>query len=92
MVRVKMVFCIVCYHELNTNELVDAALGTNYAHDFDLNDNPHPVDVDGVAPPTIKLSDAKRHASLLSSFLLVNSLYIGVDEIIVLKVNSREFR
>ena len=28
------------------------------------------VDVDDVAPPTIKLSDAKCHASLLSSFLL----------------------
>jgi hypothetical protein len=37
-----------------------------------------PIDVDNVAPPTIKLS----HASLLSSFLLENSLYFGVNEII----------
>ena len=34
------------------------------------------VDVDDVAPLTIKLSDAKRRASLLSSFLLENSLYL----------------
>jgi hypothetical protein len=32
------------------------------------------VDVDDVAPPIVKLSDAKPHASLLSSFLLENSL------------------
>ena len=39
------------------------------------------VDVGDVAPPTVKLSDAKCHASLLSRFLLENSLYFGVDEI-----------
>ena len=38
--------------------------------------------MDDVASLTIKLSDAKCHASLLSSFLLENSLYFGVDEII----------
>ena len=38
--------------------------------------------MDDVAPPTVKLSDAKRHASLLFNFLLNNSLYFGVDEII----------
>ena len=32
------------------------------------------VDVDDVAPPIIWLSDAKRHASLLSSFSLEESL------------------
>ena len=37
------------------------------------------VDVDDVAPPTVKLSDAKRHASMLSSFLLENSSYFGVN-------------
>jgi hypothetical protein len=38
--------------------------------------------VDDVAPPTLNLSDAKHHASLLSSFLLENSLYFGGNEII----------
>jgi hypothetical protein len=38
--------------------------------------------VDDVTSPRIKLSDAKRHASLLSSFLLENSLHFSVDEII----------
>ena len=38
--------------------------------------------MDDVAPPTIKLSDTNHHASLLSSFLLKNSLYFGVNEII----------
>ena len=40
------------------------------------------IDVDDVALPIVKLSDAKRHASLLSSFLIENSLYFGVNEII----------
>ena len=35
---------------------------------FDLNVDLHLVNVDDVAPPTVKLSDAKHHASLLSSF------------------------
>jgi hypothetical protein len=38
--------------------------------------------MDDVAPPTIKLSDAKRHASLLSRSLLEDSLYFGVHETI----------
>ena len=42
----------------------------------------HFVDVDDVAPPTVQLSDAKRHASLLSNFLLDNSLHFGVNEIL----------
>ena len=37
--------------------------------------------MDDVAPPAIKLSDAKHHASLLSSFFLENSIYLGVNEI-----------
>jgi hypothetical protein len=37
---------------------------------------------DDVAPPIEKLSDAKCHASLLSNFLLDNSSYYGVSEII----------
>ena len=39
------------------------------------------VDVDDVASPTIKLSDAKRHASLLSNFLSYKSLCFNVNEI-----------
>jgi hypothetical protein len=42
----------------------------------------HSIDADDVAPPTIKFNDAKRHASLLSNFLLDNSLQFGVNEII----------
>ena len=38
--------------------------------------------MDDVAPPIVKLSDVERHASLLSSFLLANSLYFGADEIL----------
>ena len=37
--------------------------------------------MDDVDPPILKLSDAKCHASLLSSFLLENSLHFGVNEI-----------
>ena len=68
--------------ELSTNELVDVVLGINYAQGFDLNVDLHSVDVDDVAPPTIKLSDGKRHASLFSNFLLNNSLNFDVNEII----------
>ena len=57
-------------------------MGTNYAQCSDLKFDLHSVDVDDVAPPTIKLSVAKRHESLLSSFLLEDSLYFGVNEII----------
>ena len=41
--------------ELNIDELVDVAL---------VNIDLHSVDVNDIAPPTIKISDAKRHASL----------------------------
>jgi hypothetical protein len=68
--------------ELNSHELVDAALGINHAQGFDLNVDLHSVDVDDVAPPTVQLSDTKRHASLLSNFLLDNLLHFGVNEII----------
>ena len=40
------------------------------------------MDMDDVAPPIIKLSDAKRHASLVSSFLLENSIYFSINEFI----------
>ena len=68
--------------ELSTNELVDAALGINHAQGLDLNVDLHSVDVVDVAPSTLKLSDAKRHALLLSSFFLNNSLHFDVNEII----------
>jgi hypothetical protein len=55
--------------ELSIDELVDATLGINYAQGFDLNVDFHLVDVDNVALRTVKLSDVKRHASLLSIFL-----------------------
>ena len=58
--------------ELNTDELVDVALGINYAQGFDLNVHLHLIDVEDVIPPTVKL-DAKYHESLLSNFLLDNS-------------------
>ena len=76
-VRASVASCLGCCCERGTDELVDVALGTNYAQDFDLDCELHSVDVDDVAPPTITLSDAKHHASLLSSFLLENSLFFG---------------
>ena len=36
--------------ELNTNELMDVALGINYAQCFDLNIDLYSIDVDDVAP------------------------------------------
>ena len=68
--------------ELNYVELVHVDMGINHGQGFDLNVDMHSVDVDDVAPPTLKLSDAKRHASLLSNFLLDNYLHFGVYEIL----------
>ena len=62
MVRVRMASCLVCCQELSIDELVDVVVGTNCVQDFDLNIDLHSIDVDDVAPPTVKLSDAKRHA------------------------------
>ena len=56
--------------------------GTNCAQDFDLKVDLDSIDVDDIAPPTLKLSVAKCHASLLSSFLYENPLYFGVNEMI----------
>ena len=68
--------------ELCSDELVDATLVINYAQGFDINVDLHLVDVDDVAPPTVKLNDAKHHAFLLSNFLLDYSLYSSVNGII----------
>ena len=43
------------------------------------------MDMDDVVPPIVKLSDAKRHASLLSIFLLENSLYSGINDSFIFK-------
>ena len=67
---------------MSIDELVDATLGINFAKGFDLNVDMHSIDVDNVAPPTVKLSDAKHYASLLSNFLLDNSLHFCINEII----------
>ena len=67
---------------MSIDELVDVSLGFNYAQSFDLNVDIHSVDVDDVAPPTIKLNDPIHHAPLLSNFLLDNSLHFGVNEVI----------
>ena len=40
------------------------------------------IDVDDVAPPTVKLSDGERHASLLFSFYVESSLYFGAKVIL----------
>jgi hypothetical protein len=68
--------------KLSTDELVDVALGINYAQGFDLNVDLHSINVDDVTPPTLKLSDAKCDASLLSDFLLDKSLHFDINEII----------
>ena len=44
--------------------------GSGYAEDIDPNIDLHTVDVDDVAPRTLKLIDVNCHASLVSSFLL----------------------
>jgi hypothetical protein len=59
MVRVRVATCLVCCRELSIDELVDVALDTNYAQDFDIYIVLHLVDVDDVTPLTINLSDAK---------------------------------
>ena len=78
--------------EMRTNELVDVALGIKYAQGFDLYVGLHSVDVDDVAPPTVKFSDAKHHVSLLSIFLSNKSLHFGINEIINIKKINTEFR
>ena len=68
--------------EVSIDELVDVALGAKLGQDFAVNVDLQSINVDDVAPPTLKLSNAKRHISLLSSFLLENSLYFGINIII----------
>ena len=44
-----MACSLECCRELSVDELVDAALGTNYAQDFDRNIDLHSIDVHDVA-------------------------------------------
>jgi hypothetical protein len=68
---------------LNSDELVAAIWGFNYAHNFDLNVDLHSIDVDDVAPPIAKLDDAKGHTLLLFNVLLdYFFIYFGVNYII----------
>jgi hypothetical protein len=60
--------------ELSIDELVDATLGINHAQGFDLNVDVHSVDVDDVAPPTIKLSDV-FHILTNTKFVHITSTY-----------------
>ena len=71
--------------ELSIDELVDIALVSNHAQDFDLNVDLDSVYVDDVAPLIIKLCDAKRRASLLSSVILENTLYLVLVRLLVFK-------
>jgi hypothetical protein len=64
--------------KLITDELVDASLGTISSQDFNLNVALDSINVDDVASPTIKLSDAKCHASSSSSLLSRIASYFDV--------------
>ena len=70
---------------LSTDELADATLGTNSTQDFDLSVDLDSIDMNDVAPPKIKLSDAKFHASLLSSSLLETLYVLVLMKLLVLK-------
>ena len=54
----------------------------NYAQGFDPNVDLNSIDVDDIAVPTVKFSDAKCHALLLSNSLLDNSLHFVVNKTI----------
>ena len=56
---------------MSIDEFVDVALVINFPQDFDLNVDIHSLDVDDVSPPTIKLDNAKCHASFLIRQLFV---------------------
>ena len=70
---------------MSTDELADATLGTNSTQDFDLSVDLDSIDMNDVAPPKIKLSDAKFHASLLSSSLLETLYVLVLMKLLVLK-------
>ena len=64
-------------------ELIDMALIVTKASTLSLDLNLHPVlDIDDQLALIVKLNDTQHHASMLSHFLLNNSLYFGVLNII----------
>jgi hypothetical protein len=68
--------------ELTNIELVDMALGVVEASPSNLYLNVDPIsDVDNQSPPIIKLSDVRHHASMLSHFLLDNSLNFSIHDV-----------
>jgi hypothetical protein len=71
--------------ELSIDELVDVALGFNYAQGFDLNVDLHFVDANDVVTPIVKLSNPKRHASLLLNLLLATLYNSVLMKLLVLK-------
>jgi hypothetical protein len=62
--------------ELINTKLVDKALEVVEAapSNLDLNIDPIP-NIDNQPPPIVKLTNARHHASMLSQFLLNNSIY-----------------
>jgi hypothetical protein len=58
--------------ELSIDELVDVSLGINHVQGFDLNVDLHLINVDDVAPPIIKLSNANGHASQFTFSSIIN--------------------
>jgi hypothetical protein len=74
--------------ELNNTELIDMALEVVEASpsNLDLNVDPIP-NVDDQPPPIVKLTDVRHHASMLSHFLLNNSINFSVQDAINFQKN-----
>jgi acetoacetate decarboxylase len=68
--------------ELTNTKLVDMALEVveTSPSNLDLNANPIP-NVDDQPPPIVKLSNARHHVSMLSHFLLNNSVNSSVQDV-----------
>jgi hypothetical protein len=68
--------------ELINTELVDVALEVVEASpsNLDLNVDPIP-NVDDQPPPIVKLTNVQHHASMLSHFLLNNSINFSVQDV-----------
>jgi hypothetical protein len=60
-------------------ELVDMALEVVEASPSNLDLNVVPIPNDDQSPPIVKLPDARHHASMLSHFLLNNSINFSVQ-------------
>jgi hypothetical protein len=68
--------------ELINTELVDVALEVVEASpsNLDLNVDPIP-NIDDQPPPIVKLTNVQHHASMLSHFLLNNSINFSVQDV-----------